>query len=87
MSEKDVYKFVSCFSWGTSFRMCIITTDGEVVVYGYIPKCENEHNYPERKIVIQKAVKDLIYTVRSELVRATASKKNEITLYFRKRGV
>lgn len=86
MNENDIYKFISCFSWRTSFRLCIITTNGEVVVYGYIPKCENERNYTEWKIVIQTAVKDLIYTARTEIVRATASGKNEITLYFRNRG-
>lgn len=86
MNEKDIYKLVSCFSWNTSFRMCIITAEGEVGVYGYIPKCENEHNYTEWKIVIQNAVKDLIYTASCEIVRATASGKNEVTLYFRKRG-
>lgn len=86
MNEKDIYKLVSCFSLSTSFRMCIITAEGEVGVYGYIPKCENERNYTDWKIVIQTAVKDIIYNARSELVRATASGKNEITLYFRKRG-
>lgn len=86
MSEKEIYKLIGCFSNQSSFRMCLITDDGELIEYAYIPECEDKEHYTEWQIAMQKVVKDILYVAKYQLIRARASEKNQISLYFRKGG-
>lgn len=82
MKEREILKMIEMFTRETAIRICIVCEETRVAKqYCRIPKCDRK-DFEAWKSIVSTAIHEVIWSKSRILMRARATGKNEITLYF-----